>query len=139
MPSILVDAGPLIALLDRRDNFHSSAVNFIRSSRAELVTTLAVVTEAVLTLDFSRTAQVGLLKWADAALRVDTNLMADIPRIVEVMEKYRDLPADFADASLVALAERIGIREIATIDNDFSIYRTKDKRRFTNVFPDERD
>lgn len=109
----------------------------MRISRARLVTTFAVITEVALTLDFSRQAQTAFLQWGYTALDVDAELVADIPRIVEVMGKYRDLPADFADASIVALAERVGITDVATIDNDFSIYRTKDKRRFTNVFPDE--
>lgn len=137
MPSILVDAGPLIALFDRRDLYHSRAVDFVRSIDARLITTFAVVTEAALTLDFSRVAQVGLLQWSHTALEIDTSLAADLPRIVEIIEKYRDLPADFADASIVALAERIGVRDVATIDNDFTVYRTKDKRKFTNVFPDD--
>ena len=137
MPSILVDAGPLIALFDRRDRYHTKAVEFLKDSEIGFKTTVAVLTEVVLTLDFSRSAQTGFLQWVYGAVDVDAELVSDIPRIVEVMAKYGDLPADFADASLVALAERIGIRDVATIDSDFSIYRTKDKRRFTNVFPDD--
>lgn len=137
MPSILVDAGPLIALFDRRDRYHARAVDFLKASDIDYHTTFAVVTEVTLTLDFSRSAQTGFLEWVYTALNVDTALVSDIPRIVEVMTKYRDLPADFADASLVALAERVDVRDVATIDSDFSIYRTKDKRRFTNVFPGE--
>jgi hypothetical protein len=134
--SILVDAGPLIAIFDRRDKYHERAVNFIKAANTPLVTSLAVVTEVVLTLDFSLEAQTSFLKWAHMALDTDRNIVDDLPRIVEIMEKYRNLPADFADASIVALAERVGLRDVATIDNDFSIYRTKSKQRFTNVFPD---
>jgi uncharacterized protein len=50
------------------------------------------------------------------------------------MEKYEDLPADFADASLLALSERSGIELIATFDSDFDIYRTRTRKRLKNVF-----
>ena len=51
-----------------------------------------------------------------------------------MLEKFSDLPADFADASLVAMAERLKIRRIATIDKDFLIYRIDGKHPFENVF-----
>jgi uncharacterized protein len=50
------------------------------------------------------------------------------------MNKYADLPADFADASLVAMCERRGIADIATLDTHFDIYRTADRKRLRNVF-----
>ena len=49
------------------------------------------------------------------------------------MEKYEDLPADFADASLLALCERRGIETIASFDKDFDVYRTKGRKRLRNV------
>ena len=58
----------------------------------------------------------------------------EFTRIAELMKKYANLPIDFTDATLVALCERLGIREIATIDSDFSIYRLQDKTPFRNVF-----
>lgn len=59
---------------------------------------------------------------------------SDAPRMRELMEKYRDLPMDLADAALVRVAEREGIRKIFTIDRrDFSVYRPKRLRRFTIV------
>jgi uncharacterized protein len=51
------------------------------------------------------------------------------------MQKYRDLPMDFADATLVALAERIGSKRIFTIDSDFLLYRWQDKHAFELICP----
>jgi len=48
--------------------------------------------------------------------------------------KYRDLPADFADASLMALCERRKIKEVASVDSDFSIYRARERYPFRNLF-----
>ena len=51
-----------------------------------------------------------------------------------LLDKYHDVPADFADVSLVALAERLNISQIASVDNDFAIYRLSGKWAFENVF-----
>jgi len=52
----------------------------------------------------------------------------------KTLKKYDDLPADFADASLVAMCERRGIAEVATLDSDFDVYRTADRKHLRNVF-----
>src|ERR1700687_5249855 len=108
-PSIVVDAGPLIALFDRDDRHHRRAVDFLRKSRLRLITNLPVLTEATFLLRFSVEAQRDLLWWSHKTLEIDQDTTADLPRIIALLEKYSDLPADFADASLVALAERLGL------------------------------
>ena len=55
-------------------------------------------------------------------------------KIIAILEKYRDMRADFADASLVALAERLNVTRVASVDRDFTIYRLSGRRRFENVF-----
>ncbi len=78
--------------------------------------------------------QLEFLDWVGAALEIDQLTAADLPRIVEIMRKYADLPADFADASLVAMCERRGIVSVATLDRHFDVYRTLDRKRLRNVF-----
>jgi len=134
VPSIVVDAGPLIAHFDRDDRHHRRAVEFVRDRRARLITNLPVLTEATFLLRFSVEAQRDLLWWAHKSLEIDQGTSADLPRIITLLEKYRDMPADFADASLVALAERLNVSRIASVDSDFTIYGLSDKRRFENVF-----
>ena len=56
-----------------------------------------------------------------APLMIDGETAPDLPRIIEIMKKYADLPADFADASLVALCERRGIDTVATLDRHFDV------------------
>lgn len=134
MPSIVVDAGPLIALFDRDDRHHRQAVEFVRTCRSRLITNLPVLTEATFLLRFSVDAQKNLLWWAQRSLEIDQGTSTDVPRIIALLEKYRDLPADFADVSLLALAERLSVSRVASIDSDFAIYRLSGKRRFENVF-----
>jgi len=134
VPSIIVDAGPLIALFDRNDRHHDRAVRFIRECRSRPITNLPVLTEATFLLRFSVEAQRDLLLWAHRALDIDGATSTDLPRIADLLDKYRDMPADFADASLVALAERLDLSQVASVDRDFAIYRTLGRRALENVF-----
>ncbi len=74
------------------------------------------------------------LDWVQRAVTIDLGEHGDLRRIGELMDKYQDLPADFADVSLVAMAERLKIHRIATIDSDFLVYRIHGKHPFDNVF-----
>ncbi len=127
-----MDSGPLIALFDRDDDYHSSSVEFIKSNQCELITTIASITETLHLLDFNRQAQIDFLGWVHAgAVSIEGITTNDLLRIKELTTKYADLPMDFADACLVFLGEKLKINEIATIDRDFDIYRLKGKKPFT--------
>ena len=132
MPSIAADAGPLIALFDGSDHHHSSAVEFVAGLGQPLTTNLVVVGEVVALLPIR--FQLHFLDWAIGALEIDQQTAADLPRIVEIMKKYADLPADLADASLLAMCERRGIASVATFNQHFDVYRTADRKRLRNVF-----
>jgi hypothetical protein len=137
MPSaVIVDSGPLIALFDADDTHHLRAEDFVRTTRARLMTSLAAVTEAMYVLEPSLPARRNLLTWIQRnGLELVEPDVSDFERIAELMEKYADLPMDFTDAVLVALCERLGIQHVASIDRDFAIYRYKGRRHFINVFP----
>ena len=102
--------------------------------KGELITNIPVVVEVAFLLSSNRVAVGKALEWIPAATTIDGATGGDLKRIGEVLEKFTDLPADFADASLVALAERLKFRRIATIDKDFLIYRIDGKHPFDNVF-----
>ena len=132
---IIVDSGPLIALFDADDTYHPSALEFVRQSRAKLISTMAVVTEAMYVLAESRPACRNLLTWIQrGGLTLTEPEGSDFARIGELMEKYANLPMDFTDAVVVALCERLGIRHIASVDRVFTICRYKGRMKFINVF-----
>ncbi len=134
MTKILIDSGPLIALFNRNDNYHTASVEFIKTNRSELITTIASVTETLHLLDFNRNAQMDFLSWANAgALVIEPITRNDFLRIKALIMKYSDLPMDFADACLVFLSEKFNISEIATVDRDFDVYRSKGKKPFTTL------
>ncbi|MCK6538000.1 MAG: PIN domain-containing protein [Polyangiaceae bacterium] len=130
---MLVDAGPLIALLDRSDPHHEACRKVFTAAKEPLLTVWPAFTEAMYLLSFSWQAQAALWEFLQAgALGLLPLDASDGPRMRELMEKYRDLPMDLADAALVRVAEREGIRKIFTIDRrDFLVYRPKRIRRFT--------
>jgi uncharacterized protein len=132
VPSIAVDAGPLIALFDGSDHHHAAAVEFVAELADPLITNLVVASEVMALLPTR--FQLQFLEWALGALEIDQQTAGDLPRIVAIMRKYADLPADFADAALVAMCERRGIAAVATLDQHFDVYRTVERRRLRNVF-----
>ncbi len=134
MKKVLIDSGPLIALFDASDKYHSKAVDFVKSSKYPLVTTIASVTETLHLLDFNRNAQIDFIDWVHkGAVEIHNIENCDFKRLKELTDKYRDLPMDFADSCLVYLAEKLSLNTIATIDRDFTIYRIKGRRKFKSI------
>lgn len=132
---VVIDSGPLIALFDKDDNYHKKALEFIKEFKGELVSNYAVITEVSHLLDFSVNVQIEFLQWVfDGGISIADILIEDLLRIIELTKKYSDLPMDFTDASLVVICERMKIQEIASIDRDFGIYRTQEKKAIKNVF-----
>ncbi len=135
MKSTLIDAGPIIALFDRSDTYHSRITQFLKSNSFHLISTWPVLTEASHMLDFDNRAQVALLEWVyRGGLELFQFSPAVVRRIIDLTKKYEDAPMDLADATLVVAAEQLGIRDIISIDADFYVYRTTDKEQINNVF-----
>jgi uncharacterized protein len=133
--NIVVDAGPLIALFDRADAHHADAVAFLRRcGDSRLISTSLVIDEVAAMLADLRPNLFRFMEWVVAVVEIDDALREDLPRMIEIMKKYRDLPADLADVSLVALCERRSIRTIAAIDRDFDVYRLAKSKTLQNVF-----
>lgn len=133
MPSVAVDTGLLVAYLSKQDNDHDLAFEFFRQSSTVLVTNVAVLTEATYLLSRTPGAATDLLRWVSSTFNVDRDTVSDLSRIAEIVDKYSDLPADFADASLIAMCERLNIGQIATFDNDFDVYQLANGTRLQNV------
>lgn len=130
--SILVDAGPLIALYRQRDAHHRQAVEFARVCRSDLYTSWPVLTEAAHFLnERGRVALMqGIERGAFGAIELS---VSDVPRRRQILGKYPG--ADLADASLIVAAECLGTTDLAMVDRaDFAIYRTRSGRAFVNHF-----
>jgi predicted nucleic acid-binding protein len=125
-PSILVDTGPLVALLDRSDAEHDRCTSALANLRLPFATTWPVITEAAWLLRARSDHVVRLLQLVTEG-HVDVfHLDAESTLwMASFINKYADQSPQLADASLVHLAERLDINSIFTLDKrDFSIYRT---------------
>lgn len=130
MKQCLIDTGPLVALFDRSDKYHQKTIGFIENFNGQLVTSLATITETIYLLDFSQQAQHAFLTWvAEGALTIQEIDANDGEYIVNKFQKYSDLPMDFADGCLLAISEKLGVCNIATIDSDFDIYRVQRNKK----------
>lgn len=129
---LLVDAGPLVAVLSRRDRHHQACLEVLKEIRRPLLSTWMPVTEAMYLLDFSIAAQGALLEMIErGTLQILELVREDLAAMHKLMRKYRDQPMDFADASLVQVADRLSLTEIFTLDRrDFDVYRLSRNRAF---------
>lgn len=134
MHGVLVDAGPFVALIDRRDEHHTRCVDALRAITDPLITVWPALVEAMYLLD-TWTEQATLWAMIEAGpIALAPLADEDVPRLRELMAKYRDLPMDLADAALVHVAERDGYRRIFTLDRrDFDVYRVAGRERLTIV------
>jgi predicted nucleic acid-binding protein len=124
---ILADTGPLVALFDPKDPFHSKTVRALEKMQDPLVSTIPVLTEAFYMLSPESQGASRLRDFVSGrGLSIWFFTAAALERAFELLEQYADHPMDFADASLVVAAEAIQTRRIFTLDrNDFETYRVK--------------
>jgi predicted nucleic acid-binding protein len=135
--SWLVDTGAFIAYFDRNDAMHKPVTASLERFSGQLITTSAVVTEVMY---FLSDVPHGPVSFAELLLvsrtRIEQLIVTDVVAAAELMNQYADTPMDFADATLVLLAEKSGILDILTLDRrGFTTYRTKKKKSLRLVLP----
>ena len=140
MPAeVLIDTGAILALLDKRDHWHTPCLHTLEQLRFPLLTSEAVLTETFHLIRRSRTevdAVWALIRSGTITLAAIEN--RELSQINNLMNRYKDRPMDFADATMVHLAERESIQVVFTVDqNDFATYRIGGRRRF-QIIPVER-
>lgn len=128
--SVLVDTGILVALLYSDDGRHREATEWLAQCEAEMHTVEAVLTETAFLLPQHRRALVADFASGGTLTVHQTDRHAH-RRIGAILRKYEDVGPDWADATLVWLAEETGIHNIATFDvRDFSTYRVHGRGKF---------
>jgi predicted nucleic acid-binding protein len=125
MKRILVDTGPLVAILSREDEYHSACLRALREMPSPLFSCWPVITEAAWLLRGSPRVLQQLLRGIDGSfLELLPLAGAEAEAIAALMRRYEDIRPQLADAALVYLAGREKISTIFTFDRrDFSIYR----------------
>ncbi len=129
---VLVDTGPLVAILSPADHYHEVCVRTLANLKGPLLTCWPVITEAAWLLRAYPLAFENLLGSTNGGfLDVLPVTGKDSSQIADILKRYASLRPQFADATLVHLANRENIRTIFTLDRrDFSVYRSARKRTF---------
>ncbi|MBU0498535.1 MAG: PIN domain-containing protein [Gammaproteobacteria bacterium] len=135
--SIIADTGFWLALGNKKDKYHTLALQVFADNVDVLVTTSAVITETsyLLRRDAGLEKQQAFLQGLEMGIaRIFDLQQHHFGKVRELMLKYADLPMDLADASLVVLAEELGHGRIFSTDQrDFDTYRWKNHKPFTNL------
>ncbi len=129
---LLLDTGGLVALVDRSERRHADCVAVLEAWTGPVVTTEAVLTETLYLLGPRWPPQrICLEFFLRGAFMLIPSSRATLSRAAALMERYRDVPMDFADATLVVLAEELRTDQVLTLDRrGFSTYRVHGKRAF---------
>lgn len=136
MQRVIVDTGPLIGWFDAQDSYHPLVHGFFQSYGGELLSTWPVLGEVCHLLPERMVAD--FLRWVGrGGITVVDVPVSALPSLADRIDKYADLPMDLADASLIWIAESLGLLDILTLDRrDFGIYRTARGQALRNVLFD---
>lgn len=133
MPAeLLLDTGAFVALVDRSETRHSECLAVLERWEGPILTTEAVLTETLYLVGPTWLPQKNCLEFfLRGAFMLIPSSQASLRQVAGLMEKYQDLPMDFADATLVALAEESQIDQVFTLDRrGFSTYRLHGRKSF---------
>ena len=127
--ALVLDTGPILALLDAGDPAHETCVELVDELREDLVVPSCVLVE----IDYWTHKLLGRETWslfvedvASGAYRLESLTLDDLQRAAELELEYADLDLGLVDASVVALCERLGERKVVTLDRrDFSVVRPR--------------
>jgi uncharacterized protein len=139
---IIADTGFFFALANPRDRYHPAALRALEAINEPLITTYPVITETcyLLLSTSGNSAQCNFLKnLSNGAADIFHLQDNHLTRMIELIDRYADLPMDMADASLVVLAEHLGHGRILSSDRrDFQVYRWKNTQPFENLMLSDR-
>ncbi len=129
---MILDTGPLVAYLNRRDKHHRWAVACWSALFEPLTTCEAVLSEAMFLLQSDGGSADPVLRLLDrGVVRLDFTLAEHRADVSRLLRKYADRPMSLADACLVRMAELADAAQVFTTDRDFAVYR----RRGRQVIP----
>jgi uncharacterized protein len=134
---VLVDSGPLLALFNRADRWHSPVVDWLQGNgAARLVSTWPVATEvcALLARRVANDCALDFLRWAQrGGITLEGAAPGSLTEVLHIAERFADLPFDLADATVAEAAARLRVRHILSIDADFEVYRDRSNKPLVNL------
>ncbi len=134
--SVVLDAGPLVALLDRNDPHHHWVLTQLELLDEPMITCEAVLSESAFLLegqDPGYRRLNGLIK--DQVVRLAFDLDDHFNAVSALMAKYQNIPMSLADACLVRMSELHDRTRVFTLDSDFKFYRRHGRQAIPLIFP----
>jgi len=136
---VVLDTGPLVAAVNRRDAYHGWATSQLKRARPPLLTCEAVLAEACHLLRRVPGGCRAVLEMVDRrVVALPFRVEEDTDSVSALMEKYADAPMSFADACLFRLAENVPRSRVLTLDTDFTTYRSRRRRPIPTILPEDR-
>ena len=133
---VIVDTGVLVALIDRRDHYHTWVTEQLNQIEPPLLTCEAVISETWFLLQRVKNGRETLLHLLEQwQIVVRFDLDAELTAVVALLARYQSVPASLADAELVRMAELYPNSMVFTLDSDFHIYRKKRDRPIPLLIP----
>jgi predicted nucleic acid-binding protein len=133
---VIIDTGPLVAFLTRREHHHAWAQEQFARIRPPMFTCEPVITEAcylVRDVDHGIDSLISLIHKGVVAIRF--NLAEELPAVTSLLKKYSSIPMSLADACLVRMAEQHTNSPILTLDSHFRIYRKSGRAVIPTLMP----
>ena len=133
----LIDSGPLLALFNRGDKWHAPTLALLQAQpQLRLHSTWPVLTEvcALLARRIHNDAALDFLQWVQrGAVQLDSPADWSLTSVLAICQRFATWPLDLADASIAEAAERLGIRHVVSIDQDFDVYRDAKGQALVNL------
>ncbi len=134
--SVIIDAGPLVALVNARDTYHEWTSEQLKGFVGPMLTCESAVSEALFLLRavYGGGSKItGLL--VSGGLEIGFSLAAELQSVCDLIKKYADVPMSLADACLVRMSEMYSKYKMMTLDKDFRIYRRHRNRTLSLLIP----
>lgn len=133
---VVLDTGPLVAILNRDDAFHLWAVGQLNDIHGDIITCEAVATEAYFLVRHAPGAVSQLLSLLEnGVVHLEFDLRSQLSAVAALMRKYHDIPMSLADACLVRMSEIHPGARIFTLDSDFKLYRRHGRQAIPLIHP----
>lgn len=135
MNALIVDTGPIVAMLNRRDAYHTWSINQASKLEPPFITCEAVLAEAHFLLSGYHQGSMRLIQLVQSGkLLLTSAVESQISRVMSLLETYENVPMSFADACIVCLAEQLN-GTVFTLDGDFHVYRKNQNQRIDLIIP----
>jgi len=136
MTRIILDTGPIVAFLNKRDRYFTWANETFNLLEPPVYTCESVISEACFLLRNIEGGSIAVAELIERKLVViDFDLSGEIQAVKKLMSRYANIPMSLADACLIRMTEITKNSQIITLDQDFNVYRRFGRQHVPVLMP----